>query len=250
MIKNECTYVGCETKIYAKAYCRSHYEKNRRWGTPDGAPERVKPDCACGQPSHTKGMCKRCYSRFWRENAVATAVKERATERTYENAHYRLTRELGYAGLFTCVDCGNQASEWSLRHDAVYVIEDKNSRLFSTYNNDYQPRCHADHRAYDAKFGMRKYTTGKHAGTGVRPDYSPNLQGEPHRVAFTGTPAVRFTDRTYRKDSAGRECTGCDTYKPWDDFYDSGRGAKQARCIECVREYQREMTAARKAVAA
>lgn len=59
----------------------------------------------------------------------------------YSTIHNRLRTERGKAAEYLCVDCGEQAQQWSFI-GKVGMSED----LYQ-----YEPRCTVDHRAYDRK---------------------------------------------------------------------------------------------------
>lgn len=82
----------------------------------------------------------------------------------YRAVHYQVRRAKGRASLFACIDCGQQASDWSLkRHvecvgvlSVVRVVEDPASplgepRWFSDDLSDYRPRCRLDHVRADRR---------------------------------------------------------------------------------------------------
>jgi hypothetical protein len=73
-------------------------------------------DCTCGR--HSKSQRK--------ENVKYSAL------------HYRVRIDRGNAKDHTCIDCGEQAAEWSTIRDTD-----------GTDNSHYEPRCVKCHRAYD-----------------------------------------------------------------------------------------------------
>jgi len=58
----------------------------------------------------------------------------------YTGAHWRLRQDLGPASSHKCVDCPNQARDWS------YV----EAKGYSLDIADYSPRCTSCHRLHDA----------------------------------------------------------------------------------------------------
>jgi hypothetical protein len=68
-----CKYAGCvDDRHYSGGYCRKHYQKLMRHGTPDGSP-RVAGVCSvenCERKSHSKGMCKPHYDESRRKQRV------------------------------------------------------------------------------------------------------------------------------------------------------------------------------------
>lgn len=88
--------------------------------------------------------------------AVAVAVQNRrnkpADKVSYRTAHKRVERAKGKASEHACMDCGQQAQDWSLRHDAPVTHEGNNGGFSCRYSgnpDDYEPRCKACHATYD-----------------------------------------------------------------------------------------------------
>jgi hypothetical protein len=113
--------------------------------------------CACGETTIARGVHLRdgnvtscgCFHR------EASSIRNRKPDDqiTYNSAHDRVRRARGLAAGYFCVDCDNQAQEWSLSHRASAVRMGMNSngylRMFSVDPADYEPRCLKCHRAYD-----------------------------------------------------------------------------------------------------
>lgn len=85
-----------------------------------GDGRKCKPGCVCGK--HKKSE----------DNAKWTATPQRST------LHQRLRHHKGPASKFSCVDCGEQAKDWSRTHGANGLAYE-----------DYSPRCRSCHRLYD-----------------------------------------------------------------------------------------------------
>ena len=58
----------------------------------------------------------------------------------YAQAHHAVTKARGVARDYACVDCGEQAAEWSFKHGSGYSMDP----------TDYEPRCVRCHRVFDA----------------------------------------------------------------------------------------------------
>ena len=59
--------INCNKAHYAKGYCRSHYDKNRRYGDPEY--KKQKETCSvsnCTELEYIKGMCRLHYNRSYR----------------------------------------------------------------------------------------------------------------------------------------------------------------------------------------
>lgn len=71
----------------------------------------------------------------------------------YSTAHDRLRRHRGPASGHACVDCGEPAKQWSLRHDSAKRATGRTQHCaemaWSPDVNDYEPRCVGCHKAYD-----------------------------------------------------------------------------------------------------
>jgi len=72
---------------------------------------------------------------------------------SYKTAHALVARRKGSPRSHRCVDCGEQADDWTLRHDAAVTYEGETGRgavcKFSSDPLDYEPRCRTCHRRYD-----------------------------------------------------------------------------------------------------
>ena len=61
----------------------------------------------------------------------------------YEGVHAWIRKHKGKASLYKCIDCGEQAKDWSnVDHSYKRNLE------------DYQPRCIGCHRKYDKKYNL------------------------------------------------------------------------------------------------
>jgi hypothetical protein len=115
-----------------------HREQRREWlrarRRRRGVPEN-------GSPEHLAKISGKA-AHQWKGDSVG-----------YEAAHHRVRKALGSASLHACVDCGGQASDWSLSWRAVApdrVMYDERGYAYSPDGVDaYSPRCKPCHRAYD-----------------------------------------------------------------------------------------------------
>lgn len=83
-----------------------------------------------------------------RERVARRRAKDPEGGRAYRRVHKTLRRSLGPASEYTCIGCGNQAEEWSLRPDAKGLIRTA-LHSWSESITDYDPRCVPCHRALD-----------------------------------------------------------------------------------------------------
>jgi hypothetical protein len=72
---------------------------------------------------------------------------------TYKSMHNRVSRKRGSASNYLCVDCKNQADEWSYNHlDANELHGFTGRGIYAAYSLDpanYDPRCKPCHRTFD-----------------------------------------------------------------------------------------------------
>lgn len=119
-----CDVELCERQHYAKGWCSMHYMRVR-----NGKPLGTWEEQPRGKPS---------------TNPAGLG---------YRAMHYRIARVRGAARIYLCIDCGDQAQEWSLSKSAVdvHVSEATNSagKEYSLDVYDYEPRCMPCHRKHD-----------------------------------------------------------------------------------------------------
>ena len=169
--KKPCTVEECKNIFYARGFCQTHYNNFRLTGSPvlPIKPKPARPDCACGNPSVARGLCKACYQRWYYYNTAGTGqVRTKKDEVGYLQAHGRVRTQRGFPHWYWCADgCGKQAEEWALRADADgdnirWGPATKGREQVSKYSldvNDYQPMTKDCHRRYDAQTGNRNFKT-------------------------------------------------------------------------------------------
>lgn len=121
-LNRKCEVDGCDRKHYGHGYCSLHYRRVIIKGLPadqDYFPRRPKE------------------------------IVE------YRGAHRRVEIARGKARIYFCVDCPNQAQEWSLSPSATDVlISNAPSSAGKAYSLDifaYEPRCCHCHRLLDGE---------------------------------------------------------------------------------------------------
>lgn len=70
---SECQVETCNGPIYAKGWCRQHWNRMRLYGRLDKIRGIEKPICSvegCSNKSDNKGMCTTHYHRFWQYGRV------------------------------------------------------------------------------------------------------------------------------------------------------------------------------------
>jgi len=110
-----CSVSGCDRKVWARGWCRLHYERWREHGDPIATKTRVRKvpaRCtvdACSEPSVAHGWCKRHYNQRYRQRVpkiakrvprkvVACSIlgcEEEAKARGWCNKHYARWRRHG-----------------------------------------------------------------------------------------------------------------------------------------------------------
>lgn len=109
----------------------------------------------CGtyfRPRHNKGLevrhcSRRCATdeQAWSGEKGGTWVGDNAG---YYTAHARVRSRLGPATDHRCIDCGDQAAQWSVNRDALRLrFED--GMPYSSNPEDYEARCVSCHKTYD-----------------------------------------------------------------------------------------------------
>jgi hypothetical protein len=169
--------------IHAKGYCRAHYFKLWRYGTPTPVHPPPAFEDLTGQRFGALTVVEREGKRWrcqcdcggttiaWLNNLKSgnhLTCGDRATHRRrpdagYTAAHDRVTSDRGHARDYPCADCGGPARHW------CYDRDDPNERLAEglsarpvPYSLDpayYTPRCVSCHKLFDlAHIGQ----VGKH----------------------------------------------------------------------------------------
>jgi len=111
--------------------------------------------CDCGQEVEVRGVSLRAGVT----TSCGCLARQRAAEHnwvgsqaTYTAAHERVRRERGRAKEHACVDCGDQAAEWSYVGNAPDERKAVRGRSICAYSPSpeyYSPRCCKCHRAHD-----------------------------------------------------------------------------------------------------
>jgi hypothetical protein len=123
------------------------------------------PCIECGGVYYAKNYCRKCYQKRFRKTFPSRLAKApvwgavdnrgRATKDhvEYRAAHVRVERIRGKARSYFCIDCSNQAAEWSLDESAdnIFVSAAAGSagKAYSLDVEAYDPRCIPCHRKMD-----------------------------------------------------------------------------------------------------
>lgn len=124
-----CKIEDCNSKLLARELCSKHYQ---RWKH-HGDPYMVLP-----HTGSAPGINRGASNPNWAGDDVS-----------YNAMHTRIGSKRGPAYWWECVDCGEQAEEWSLYDRAAANRVDPKGRPYSTNIGDYVSRCVPCHRAFD-----------------------------------------------------------------------------------------------------
>lgn len=109
------------------------------------------PDGMCPRKHRAKGMCKAHYLRWWKDGDVRADVPftRHTDDPAYTTVHKRLYIQRGRADERDCVDCGDEATQWSYGHDDPDERIDDRGFPYSDDLDRYDPRCKSCHTKFD-----------------------------------------------------------------------------------------------------
>ena len=81
------------------------------------------------------------------------AREPRTDQPTYSTIHTRIRVARGPAKGHRCIDCGEQAEQWSYDHSDPDQLVSALGHPYSVDLDRYAPRCCSCHRTYDAAYG-------------------------------------------------------------------------------------------------
>jgi len=169
-----CIADGCDraAQCLDRTVCLMHYKRFKRHGdlTTVGRkwspPNPDKAECAVTECSTAEdgasGYCKMHGTRLRRHgNPIVTiATTDRAfpvggfhyawsgSNATYRAMHQRVKKLRGKASDYACVDCGQNAAQWSYDHSDESQI-DGHPGPYSIDANRYRPMCVKCHKGFD-----------------------------------------------------------------------------------------------------
>jgi hypothetical protein len=170
-----CSVGGCTRPRKGREWCGAHWLRWRKYGDPlgsagvNGVDWNVKRDCkidGCDGKAHAHYMCRKHLQR-WKKHGDPTCAGRKngrplkGDKPTWAAIHKRLHRSFGSASNRSCVDCGEQAREWSYRGGCPNELAGKSGRFVLAYTEDlsfYEPRCASCHRKFDGA-GTRERTS-------------------------------------------------------------------------------------------
>ena len=154
-----CNVDGCDFKVRARNMCAKHYDSWNRKSKTD-----ICQVDECFTIVRTNNYCSMHYTR-WLNNGDPLIVRKPARPKGpnhyewksrpgYVAIHKRIRSSRGLATGYDCIDCGNQALDWSLNMNCnyEYVMHKGLPKVVSYDIMDYDPRCRQCHSIYDRKY--------------------------------------------------------------------------------------------------
>lgn len=119
----------------------------------------------CGKPHLANGLCSMHYSRVYRHGdpeyqRISYLNGENhgswiGDEVGYQGAHRRTRYQRGNPSEHSCIDCGQQAQEWSYNYeDPDEKVSEQRLSIGMLYSPDpgfYDPRCIRCHKRFDSR---------------------------------------------------------------------------------------------------
>jgi hypothetical protein len=188
MSNGSCTIDGCGNKTVARGWCRPHYAAMWRSGAIETRPHWTATICSVdGCEKQRKGLswCGMHYARMQRYGSLATPSRRKicsvegcetfvrghgwcnahllrmqrygrldarqygSDDVSYSAVHYRLKALHGPARNYACIDCGQQAREWSYNHSDSDQRYDDLGMVYSADTAHYVARCKPCHVRFD-----------------------------------------------------------------------------------------------------
>lgn len=161
-----CSVDGCDKANYCRTWCRKHYARFRRYGSPHKFKrEFLHETCTvsdCNREHSARGYCDTHYQR-WRKHGDPLAVAPRGGDPAsrelftgqlgYIAAHEAVHRALGKASDQNCADCPDVAAHWAYDHsDPEEITLSGTGSAYSVNPSFYKPLCPSCHKLYDTAF--------------------------------------------------------------------------------------------------
>ncbi len=182
MSRPACKIEGCDNQSAGRGWCHKHWLRWRKHGDPNVVlpkrrPRKYPPVCSvdgCEGKHHAHGYCSRHATRFTKLGDPL-APPRKPTGRPpvdgvpgYDAAHKRISRALGPASRFVCVQCSEPAHEWSYDGgdpDELTTSDsprDEHPGLAYSLNPDYySPRCRPCHHRRDLSLVRPRDAAGR-----------------------------------------------------------------------------------------
>lgn len=149
-----CTVDECERQVRSRfaGLCDKHYHRLRRTGSTQDR-DQYPSECSvedCAKPSSARGYCGMHYWRLRKHGDTSYVMPHNpnwtGADGSYGAVHQRLNNTRGSARMYKCVDCGQQARQWSYdrRGGTVSALCPHETDL-----DRYVPRCVPCHKRFD-----------------------------------------------------------------------------------------------------
>jgi hypothetical protein len=148
-----CEVEMCGEPHVARGLCRRHYEKwNKENYNHTRRCEVIEHGKMCGRPHKGRGMCVMHLTRHQKHgDPLHLAKSGPPPTNTYGAIHRRLRDAQGPASAYACTDCPQQASEWSYTHGCPEELTDPRGYPYCLHTEHYVPRCVPCHWKHDGK---------------------------------------------------------------------------------------------------
>jgi len=170
-----CKIAGCGKRLRARGYCSMHYSRFMNHGDPlkvlragvdfvtrvpwSGDQLSLCSTDDCERVHYAKGMCKKHYTHANPGKSRRLTPEQRkplasGADVSFVTAHKRVKKLFGPAHNHPCVDCGEQAKDWSYSNndpDQMFDISGTSLLAYSLKPEHYSPRCRWCHWLYDGR---------------------------------------------------------------------------------------------------
>lgn len=169
-----CKIDDCERGAAGRGWCKMHWARWRRHGDPlktktNGVDWNAKVPCSvdgCDRLTHAHLLCNMHLIRFQKHGdpSIVLPITGRPLMGLlpkWTAIHKRLSRKLGKASTYACVDCMLVAKEWSYNNadpDELYELMNGTPIAYSLDLDNYDPRCVSCHRKFDGAGAKRERT--------------------------------------------------------------------------------------------
>jgi hypothetical protein len=165
----KCTLDDCDGELVARGLCDKHYTRLLKHGDPMTTLIQRGATCSideCTRPSSARTWCSMHYSR-WVHTGSPLKVRPKVIPSPgeahpswqgdqvgYTAAHLRVKNLKGPASNHLCIDCAEQASNWSYDHldpNEKTQTRQGSTLAYSANPDHYKPRCLSCHRKFDSR---------------------------------------------------------------------------------------------------
>jgi hypothetical protein len=123
--ERSCSIPGCGKKAVARGWCRQHYSRWHRWGSPEALNE----------------IPRGARSPHWQGDEI-----------DYPAAHKRVKTLRGLANEHACRHCGGPATDWAYDHADQNELTNQRGAPYSLDPARYMPLCKSCHKKHDHQY--------------------------------------------------------------------------------------------------